>query len=76
MSAIDTVRGDKPQDYDCVCYACIKEHGYKGAFGLPYSASHFIVCKTCGNKRCPHASDHRLSCTNSNKSGQPGSVYQ
>lgn len=27
-------------------------------------------------KRCPHASDHDLTCTNSNDPGQPGSVYQ
>jgi hypothetical protein len=34
-----------------------------------------IVCPTCGNKRCPHASDHRYECTQSNEPGQPGSVY-
>jgi hypothetical protein len=33
-----------------------------------------IVCPLCGNKRCPHASDHRNACTNSNESGQPGSA--
>jgi hypothetical protein len=37
---------------------------------------HFmLLCPTCGNKRCPHASDHELDCTNSNEPGQPGSVY-
>lgn len=30
----------------------------------------FIVCKTCGNKRCPHAEDHRYACTGSNKPDQ------
>jgi hypothetical protein len=34
-----------------------------------------IVCLQCGNKRCPHASDHRLKCTESNEPGQPGSTY-
>ena len=34
-----------------------------------------ILCPTCGNKRCPKASDHRLDCTGSNEPGQPGSVY-
>lgn len=34
-----------------------------------------IICKFCGNKRCPHASDCRLNCTGSNEPGQPGSVY-
>jgi len=36
----------------------------------------FIVCPTCGNKRCPHASDHDYACTNSNEAGQAGSVYE
>ena len=34
------------------------------------------LCPTCGNKRCPAASDHRLGCTGSNEPGQPGSVYR
>ena len=34
-----------------------------------------IVCPTCGNKRCPRATNHALECTNSNATGQPGSVY-
>lgn len=35
----------------------------------------FNVCSICGNKRCPHASDHEYKCTNSNDVGQVGSVY-
>jgi len=35
----------------------------------------FIVCGTCGNKRCPKASDCSLDCTGSNASGQPGSRF-
>ncbi len=42
---------------------------------MPDRPRRFIVCQTCGNKRCPHATDHRLSCTYSNRSGQPGSAY-
>ena len=34
-----------------------------------------ITCRTCGNKRCPKASDCSLECTNSNEPGQEGSVY-
>jgi hypothetical protein len=34
-----------------------------------------IVCSICGNKRCPHATDHELPCTNSNEPGQEGSIY-
>lgn len=35
----------------------------------------FIVCPECGNKRCPHATDRKYECTNSNETGQPGSAY-
>lgn len=35
----------------------------------------FIVCSTCGNKRCPKSTDHNLDCTNSNEPDQPGSRY-
>jgi hypothetical protein len=34
-----------------------------------------ILCPTCGNKRCPKASDHDLACTGSNEPGQAGSIY-
>lgn len=35
-----------------------------------------VVCDICGNKRCPHATNHELECTNSNESGQKGSVFE
>lgn len=35
-----------------------------------------VVCDICGNKRCPHATDHALACTESNEPGQPGSDYK
>lgn len=35
-----------------------------------------ITCNICGNKRCPHATDHELACTNSNEPGQKGSFYE
>jgi hypothetical protein len=34
-----------------------------------------VLCPTCGNKRCPKATDHRLDCTNSNEPEQYGSIY-
>lgn len=34
-----------------------------------------VVCDLCGNKRCPHATDHRHECTRSNEPGQAGSVF-
>jgi hypothetical protein len=52
--------------YQCWCYNCRDE---------AYRMSTMIVCPTCGNKRCPHATDHNLACTNSNDAGQPGSRY-
>ena len=34
------------------------------------------LCKKCGNKRCPHATNCSLACTNSNEPGQKGSHYE
>lgn len=31
-----------------------------------------VLCPVCGNKRCPHATDHRYACTGSNEVGQGG----
>jgi len=54
---------------ECGCRKCNQENGIS-------DHAIFVVCETCGNKRCPKATDHDLECTNSNKSGQTGSVYQ
>ena len=37
-----------------------------------------IVCPTCGNKRCPRATDHRLACSGSKEDGlsQSGAITQ
>lgn len=51
------------------CRRCYSERGGK----IPVK---MFVCLTCGNKRCPKATDHRLTCTGSNEPGQPGSAYQ
>lgn len=40
-----------------------------------YGSSRMILCEKCGNKRCPHATDHDNECTASNEPGQEGSVY-
>lgn len=53
----------------CNCAACLKDRD--DAVGL----RRMILCASCGNKRCPHATDHRHACTNSNETGQPGSSY-
>jgi hypothetical protein len=35
-----------------------------------------ILCSTCGNKRCPHATHHDHLCTGSNEPGQVGSSWE
>lgn len=59
---------------DCYCYNCLKDYTEPGSV-FPYVTSRMIVCPTCGNKRCPHSTDHTLACTGSNEPGQPGSRY-
>jgi hypothetical protein len=50
------------------CRRCYSEAGGR----LPVR---MFLCPTCGNKRCPKATDHRLACTNSNEPNQEGSDY-
>ncbi len=50
----------------CSCFACD---------GAPVVRSRMYLCAECGNKRCPHAADHRLDCSGSNVEGQEGSLY-
>lgn len=58
----------------CGCRKCLKDKN-DSATKMPFPNALFIVCPKCGNKRCPHASDHDFECTNSNESGQKGSVF-
>lgn len=69
---------------DCGCITCtdarIERMREEGAachmlFPGPLVPGWRYGCETCGNKRCPHHTDHRLACTNSNEPGQPGSVF-
>lgn len=59
----------------CQCRECLKERNEVGDGGLPIEMSRMILCETCRNKRCPHATSHRYTCTGSNEPGQNGSVY-
>lgn len=61
-------------NYRCYCYNCNKDRLDESS-QLPYVVTRMIVCPTCGNKRCPHSTDHNLPCTGSNDPGQPGSRY-
>lgn len=56
------------------CHACLVN--VKDESGFPVSATRMILCPECGNKRCPKASNHRYDCTNSNDTGQVGSIYR
>jgi hypothetical protein len=56
------------------CYNCLSDT-YENGNSYPKSAYTFTVCTSCGNKRCPKATDHTLECTNSNEPNQKGSRY-
>lgn len=67
----------------CGCFACTNARvaekpmpTHEMIFGVidPRTFRYFL-CETCGNKRCPHATDHRNACTGSNEPGQAGSRY-
>ena len=59
---------------NCGCYDCLKGKVNPDT-GWPITASRFIVCPDCGNKRCPKATSHDNACTGSNEPGQKGSRY-
>jgi hypothetical protein len=52
---------------DCSCEACRP---------LTMTDMRMVLCETCGNKRCPHATNHRNACTGSNEVGQKGSSWE
>lgn len=63
----------------CNCHHCTKartslERGPE-MLGQPLAMMRMFLCETCGNKRCPGASDHRNACSDSNEPGQPDSLY-
>jgi hypothetical protein len=60
---------------ECHCYECNKDVMINIEPGFTVLSAKMIICPTCGNKRCPHATDHRLACSGSNESGQLGSRY-
>ena len=65
----------------CYCRKCCESRGEGKTVSLTgkditnIGFNRMILCDLCGNKRCPHATDHKNPCTNSNETGQPGSVY-
>lgn len=53
---------------NCPCAKCVGKRNN----GI---VQHMVLCPNCGNKRCPHATNHALGCTQSNEPGQKGSAY-
>lgn len=62
----EAVSGNSPVIQGCSCLTCRP---------VTFSDSRFVVCPECGNKRCPHANDHRNACTGSNEPGQEGGAH-
>lgn len=63
------------EDTLCHCRHCLTERAESDSEAQLW-LHRMILCSTCGNKRCPHATDHRLECTGSNEPGQKGSIYE
>ncbi len=61
----------------CNCRQCLRDRKEENPLGSgwPTEMTRMILCQICGNKRCPHATDHRNECTGSNVPGQDGSTY-
>lgn len=45
----------------CNCRKCLVDRDER-IHGIPAHISVMVVCPTCGDKRCPHAEDHRNPC--------------
>ncbi|EOC6721010.1 TPA: hypothetical protein ACGSC5_004112 [Escherichia coli] len=66
IAEFKAILGSAPATHDCQCRTCRP---------VTMNDMRFVVCPECGNKRCPHANDHRNACTGSNEPGQEGSAY-
>lgn len=65
-SSTNNCRENAETSTKCWCHTCRP---------VTMTDMRFVVCPDCGNKRCPHANDHRNVCTGSNEPGQEGSAY-
>lgn len=63
VDRLEELPADATEVAVCGCRDCIRRRG------LP-EPMRMIVCPKCGNKRCPHAGDHRFRCTYSNAPNQ------
>jgi hypothetical protein len=67
----------------CGCIRCFDDRTSKLSpstiyeqFPGPHAPGWRYACEICCNNRCPHHSYHQLDCTNSNATGQKGSVFK
>lgn len=59
------------------CYKCLEGKTERiGRRDWPAVDLRMVVCVTCGNKRCPHATDCVHACSGSNEPGQKGSHWE
>jgi len=65
-SSTNNCRENAETSTKCWCHTCRP---------VTMTDMRFVVCPECGNKRCPHANDHRNVCTGSNEPGQESSAY-
>jgi hypothetical protein len=50
---------------NCQCRQCLRDRKEGFDFGtvfVPAERMMMVICCTCGDKRCPHAEDHRNEC--------------
>ena len=77
--ATDPVKNTSAILPTCSCVMCqdarLETKEYPHNFRGPLDPYFRYGCDLCGNKRCPHHTDHRLTCKRSNEPGQAGSVY-
>ena len=67
--------GQRRMSEICGCIRCVDARSPETFVG-PLTLGWRYACEICGNKRCPHHTDHRLACTNSNAVGQSGSAWE
>ena len=46
----------------CNCRKCLLDRDER-IHGIPAHLAMMVVCRVCGDKRCPHAEDHTNACT-------------
>ena len=66
---------DATDDVCDSCWRCLEKVPRDPDDWFNHPTNRMILCPTCGNKRCPKATDHRNACPGSNAPGQAGSYY-